>query len=127
MDGDKEWPTICGTGTEDYFCGAWNFEWPQGQYGRFSTPYSGLHQVITPDGLYKAQQRFGLYRWHIADPIRFEKDLRVTIQALGWRREENGGGYLALQDDIASTAFWYQIEPHGKFPELPGREYLAVI
>ncbi len=43
--------------------------------------------------------RFGLYRWHIADPIRFESDLRVTIQALGWRA---GGKYLPLQDDIAS-------------------------
>src|SRR5205085_8253347 len=70
MDGDKDFPTICGTGTEDYFGGAWNFEHPKGQYGIFTTPYSGLAQVIKPDGLYVSQQRFGLYRWHIADPIR---------------------------------------------------------
>ena len=85
MDGDGEWPTICGTGTEDYFGGAWNFEHPQGEYGLFSTPFLGMPQVIRPDGLYSAQQRFGMYRWHVKDPIRFEQDLRVTIQALGWR------------------------------------------
>jgi hypothetical protein len=82
----REWPTICGTGTEDYFGGAWNFEHPKGEYGVFSTPFLGLPQVIKPDGLYRSQQRFGMYRWHIMDPIRFQQDLRVTIQALGWRR-----------------------------------------
>jgi len=123
MDGDTEWPTICGTGTEDYFGGAWNFEFPKGVYGIFSSPYSGLAQVIKPDGLYTSQQRFGLYRWHIADPIRFKQDLRVTIQALGWRDWprgfDTGPRYLPLQDDIASTVFWYQAEPHGKYPTLP--------
>lgn len=125
LDGDKEFPTICGTGTEDYFCGSYNFENTAAkQYQEFCTPYAGLCQVIRPDGVYSSQQRFGLYRWHIADPIRFEKDLRVTIQALGWRK---GGKYLALQDDIASTAFWYQAEPHAAFPQLPTREFLEVI
>ncbi|MBI2422126.1 MAG: DUF2961 domain-containing protein [Candidatus Hydrogenedentes bacterium] len=122
MDGDV-WPTICGTGTEDYFCGSYNFD-RAGQYVEFSTPYAGLHQVIRPDGTYRSQQRFGLYRWHILDPIRFEQDLKVTIQALGWR---SGGRYLPLQDDIASTSFWYQREPHGKFPALPDRDGLEVI
>jgi hypothetical protein len=79
-------------------------------------------QVLRPDGLYKSQQRFGLYRWHIVDPIRFEKDLRVTIQALGW----TGDRYLPLQDDIASVAFWYQREPHAPFPPLPERDLLTV-
>ena len=124
LDGDDEFPTICGTGTEDYFGGAWNFEHPAGQYGVFCSPYSGLPQVILPDGLYQSQQRFGMYRWHIMDPIRFERDLRVTIQALGWRSE---GRYLPLQDDIASTAFWYQTEPHAPFPPLPDRDALEVI
>jgi hypothetical protein len=123
MDGDTDYPTICGTGTEDYFGGAWNFEFPQGQYGTFSTPYLGLPQVTKPDGLYDCQQRFGMYRWHVADPIRFQKDLRVTIQALGWR---SGGRYLPLQDDIASTALWYQQEPHAPFPTLPDRDALEV-
>jgi hypothetical protein len=90
----------------------------------FSSPYTGLPQVIKPDGLYQSQQRFGMYRWHITDPIRFKKGLRVTIQALGWR---HGRGYLPLQDDIASTAFWYQREPHGAFPKLPDKAFLEVV
>ncbi len=57
------------------------------------------------------------------DPIRFENDLKVTIQALGWRSE---GRYLPLQDDIASVAFWYQTEPHAPFPKLADRDYLEV-
>lgn len=122
LDGD-EWPTICGTGTEDYFCGSYNFD-TNGRYTPFSTPYSGLHQVILPDGAYQSQQRFGMYRWHIMDPIRFRSDLRVTIQALGWRSE---GRYLPLQDDIASVAFWYQAEPHATFPPLPGRDCLEIV
>ncbi len=124
MDGDKEFPTICGTGTEDYFCGSYNFENKAlGQYQEFSTPYTGLAQVIKPDGVYKSQMRFGLYRWHIVDPIRFKQDLKVTIQALGWR---SGGRYLPLQDDIASVAFWYQAEPHAAFPPLPSKDYLEI-
>ncbi|PNT93612.1 glycoside hydrolase family 172 protein [Clostridium thermosuccinogenes] len=125
IDGDKDFPTICGTGTEDYFCGSYNFENQEThQYQTFSTPYSGLHQVIKPDGVYKSQMRFGMYRWHITDPIRFEKDLKVTIQALGWR---SGGRYLPLQDDISSVAYWYQTLPSVKLPELPDRDYLEVI
>ena len=122
MDGDDEFPTICGTGTEDYFCGAYNFD--LGGYREFTTPYAGLPQVIRPDGLYKSQQRFGLYRWHVMDPIRFEEDLRVTIQALGWR---SGGRYLPMQDDIASVAYWYQTLPHQAFPALPDKDTLEVI
>jgi hypothetical protein len=124
LDGDKEYPTICGTGTEDYFCGSYNFENQKTkQYQEFTTPYSGLPQVIRPDGLYQSQQRFGLYRWHIMDPIRFESDLRVTIQDLGWR---SGGRYLPQQDDISSVAFWYQQEPHAPFPALPAKDDLEV-
>ena len=123
LDGDVDFPTICGTGTEDYFGGAWNFEHPNGSYGMYSTAFLGLPQVIQPDGLYRSQQRFGMYRWHIMDPIRFEEDLRVTIQALGWRKD---GRYLPLQDDIASTAIWYQREPHAPYPPLPGVDGLEV-
>jgi hypothetical protein len=128
LDGDTKFPTIAGTGTEDYFCGSYDFDAkaPDGsiQYKEFSTPYTGLAQVIRGDGHYQVQQRFGLYRWHIMDPIRFEKDLKVTIQALGWR---SGGRYLPLQDDIASVAFWYQTEPHAKFPKLPDKDALEII
>ncbi len=131
MDGDRKFPTINGTGTEDYFCGSYNFHARKSNtnhhdydgYESFTTPYSGLAQVIRPDGLYVSQMRFGLYRWHIKDPVRFEKDLRVTIQALGWR---DGGRYLPLQDDIASVAFWYQTEPHNPFPKLPSKDELEI-
>jgi hypothetical protein len=128
MDGDQEFPTICGTGTEDYFGGAWNFEMPKGEYGAFTSPFSGLPQVLQQDGLYRSQQRFGMYRWHVMDPIRFATDLRVTIQALGWRAPTEGKSrYLPLQDDIASTSFWYQTEPHAPYPPLPGMNDLEVV
>jgi hypothetical protein len=122
MDGDSKFPTICGTGTEDYFCGSYNFD-REGKYTEFCTPYSGLVQVIKPDGLYKSQQRFGLYRWHIMDPVRFETDLKITIQDLGWRQ---GGRYLKQQSDISSACFWYQTEPHARFPKLPEWQKLEV-
>jgi Protein of unknown function (DUF2961) len=127
MDGDQEFPTMCGTGTEDYFCGSYDFELRgadgKGHYQEFSTPYTGLAQVIRPDGLYDSQTRFGLYRWHITDPIRFDKDLKVTIQALGWMKD---GRYQPLQEDIASVAFWYQSEPHHTFPKLPSKDQLEL-
>jgi hypothetical protein len=132
MDGDRDFPTICGTGTEDYFCGAYDFdiganepEYPRA-YTEFTTPYAGLPQVIRPDGAYRSQQRFGMYRWHIMDPIRFEKRLKVTIQALGWRTDKDRR-YLPLQDDIASVAYWYQTLPSKPFPTLQDRDYLEVI
>jgi hypothetical protein len=124
IDGDKDFPTINSTGTEDYFGGSYNFENSEKkQYEEFTAPYSGLAQVIRPDGLYQSQQRFGMYRWHIPDPVRFKSDLRVTIQALGW---ESGGRYLPLMDDIASVAYWYQTDPHQTFPRLPDRDQLEV-
>lgn len=124
IDGDKDFPTICGTGLEDYFCGSYNFEnQKEKKYQPFTTPYTGLHQVILPDGLYRSQQRFGMYRWHITDPIRFERNLRVTVQDLGWR---SGGRYLVQKSDISSVVFWYQLEPHAAFPPLPDRNALEV-
>ena len=136
IDGDKKFPTICGTGTEDYFCGAYNFD-PgsinkslglsgEPAYVEFTTPYAGLPQVLRPDGVYHSQQRFGMYRWHVTDPIRFKSDLSVTIQALGWRTHRDRQ-YLPLQDDIASVAYWYQTLPSPRFPALPDRDYLEVI
>ena len=131
MDGDTDFPTINGTGTEDYFCGAYDFDTHKvdkngvetSNYTEFSGPYTGLPQVIRGDGHYNVAQRFGLYRWHITDPIRFDKDLKVTIQDLGWHQD---GRYMPLQDDIASVAFWYQIEPHAPFPKLPSKDQLEV-
>ncbi|MDX2004595.1 MAG: glycoside hydrolase family 172 protein [Meiothermus sp.] len=125
LDGDREFPTICGTGTEDYFCGSYNFENKEiRQYQEFCTPYAGLPQILRPDGVYKSQTRFGLYRWHLTDPVRFREELRVTVQALGWR---SGGRYLPLQDDIASVAYWFQTLPGQPFPPLPDKDYLEII
>lgn len=124
MDGDCDFPTICGTGTEDYFCGAYNFDVPGKGYTEYSTAYAGMPQVIRPDGLYCSNTRFGMYRWHVTDPIRFEQDLRVTIQDLGWRSDDR---FLIQQSDIASVAYWYQTLPSRPFPPLADRNALEVI
>jgi hypothetical protein len=114
IDGDAGDPTYCGTGTEDYFGGAWCFYGPDGREECYNTPFLGL-----PLSLHEPTQvpRHGLYRWHIMDPIHFRRDLRVTIQALGWWP---GGKFQPLTDDIASTAFWYQSLPTAAFPALAG-------
>ena len=123
LDGDDKFPTICGTGTEDYFCGSYNFD-IGGKYQEFCTPYAGMPFISRPDGLYGANQRFSLYRWHICDPVYFDENIRVTIQALGWR---DGGRYLPLQDDISSVAFWYQNSICETFPAFPDSDALEII
>jgi len=123
IDGDDEFPTICGTGTEDYFGGAYNWE-VDGEYRIYSTPFMGMHQVLKPDGAYRSQHRHAMYRWHVMDPVRFESDLRVTIQALGWRSE---GRYYPGEHDICSTAFWYQELPTAPFPTLGDRDALEIV
>jgi hypothetical protein len=123
IDGDGEFPTICGTGEEDYFCGSYCYsERKRGDkytYEDFSSPYTGFYHVSYSG----EQRRFGQYRWHITDPVRFDQDLRITIQSLGWQTE---GRYLPLQDDLASVAYWYQTEPHNPFPPLPAKEALVI-
>lgn len=124
--GSTGYPTICGTGTEDYFCGSYNFENKKTkQYQEYTTAYAGVPHIIRPDGVYSANLRFSMYRWHVTDPIRFEENLKVTIQALGWRPV--GWRYLPLQDDISSVAFWYQEEPTQTFPKLPDANGLEII
>jgi hypothetical protein len=131
MDGDTDYATIVGTGTEDYFCGSYDFDTrkknaagvEEVNYTEFSTPYTGMPQVIKGDGHYQIRQRFGMYRWHIQDPIRFDKDLKVTIQDLGWK---SGGRYLAQHSDIISVAFWYQEGAHGAYPKLPAKDDLEI-
>jgi len=128
LDGDRRqadgaFPTIAGTGTEDYFGGAWNFDVPGQGYTQYSTPYLGMPQVIRPDGLYHSQQRFGLYRWHVLDPIHFREDLTVDIQALGWR---SGHRYNPLHDDIASTALFYLDRPSTNRAPFPDSDALEV-
>jgi hypothetical protein len=102
LDGDRQFPTICGTGMEDYFGSAWGI-------GEFNTPYHGA--PLERGG------RVSMYRWHVADPIRFQKDIRVTVQNIGYK-----DGLYERSDDLCSTAYWYQTEPHAPFPSLPGVE-----
>jgi hypothetical protein len=107
IDGDAEFPTINGTGTEDYFGASYGF--PE----VFSTPYSGCTlKYADKDG----PPKWSLYRWHIMDPVAFHKDFKLTIQALGWYPNRR---YQPLADDIASIAYWYQREPHAAFPKFP--------
>ena len=133
IDGDEEFPTYCGTGTEDYFGGAWCY------WNNFSAPFLGYQDMMIAraytgeqdhDGNKEVRNynsvgnRHSMYRFHIMDPIRFHQDLKIYIQAIGWRSE---GRYLPLCDDIASVAYWYQSEPHAKFEPLGGRDELEVI
>lgn len=115
MDGDTEYPTICGTGAEDYVLGSHNFEvLNEKKFWIYNTPYAGLIQAEEakePDSV----SSYGMYRWHVTDPVRFNNDLRVTIQDLGWAP----GPYVTQNSDISTTAFWYQTEPHASFPKLP--------
>ena len=138
IDDDEDFPTICGTGTEDYFGGSHNFDpncadpnEPRKEYVEFTTPYCGLSQVIQPDGMYQSSQRFGMYRWHIVDPVRFNKQLKVDIQCLGWRTDYGtdfrNRRYLPRQDDLASTAFWYQTLPSAPLLPLADQNHLEVI
>lgn len=122
IDGDTDYPTICGTGTEDYICGAYNFD-VGGKYVEFSTPYTGMYKVDTVDSTYEANRRFNMYRFHVTDPIYFRNDLKVTIQALGWR---NHGQYLPLRDDISSVAYWYSDTLDDVYPTLPDQEFLEI-
>jgi hypothetical protein len=124
IDGDGEFPSYCGTGTEDYFGGAWCYT------DNYSAPYLG-YQDMMQIGLFGDKRppnslgnRHSMYRFHIHDPIRFQTDFKAYIQAIGWRSE---GRYLPLCDDIASVAYWYQTEPHAAFEPLGDRDALEVI
>ena len=137
LDGDVAYPTICGTGVEDYVGSAWGL-------GIHHTPYHGcpLYAHEHPDGPDRDRDALiSFYRWHVLDPIYFHQSLRVTMQQIGGafvdraRHEiENGqmqlvtplqsGQPFALferQDDISSAAFWYQTLPTTPFPPLPDR------
>ena len=125
IDGDEAYPTICSTGTEDYFGGAWSFAVPSAEgtsEQTYCAPFCGYPFYSNHD--YSIRNRYhnddcppmrGLYRWHIPDPIRFEQDLRVTWQQIG----SGFQGAFERSDDVSTVAYWYQLEPHGAFPALP--------
>jgi hypothetical protein len=128
IDGDQDYPTICGTGTEDYFGGSWSFAAQQN--GRtveqtYCTPFLGypFHScrdtgVSNPYHEDDVPPMRGFYRWHIPDPVYFHKDLKVTLQQIG----VSYGGLFERQDDLSSVAYWYQTHPHVPFPELPSKK-----
>jgi hypothetical protein len=116
IDGDDEYPTICGTGTEDYFGGAWAFQ------GDYSAPFLGF-QTVSGENM-KVGARMTMYRFHVHDPVYFKSDLRVTMQALGWRSETR---FLPLQDDVACVVYWYQTLPTAPFPAFPERDLREII
>ena len=123
IDGDTDFPSICGTGTEDYFCGAYNWDVDR-QYQEYTTPYAGMYKQRSTDRLYRPASYFNMYRWHITDPIYFKENLKVTIQALGWR---SNWRYLPLQDDISSVAYWYSDTLDDEYPPLPDANELEII
>ena len=123
IDDDSKFPTICGTGLEDYFLGAWGWV-PKDHYVTYSGLYAGMFQHIHSNSVYQSQERFQLYRWHVPDPIRFDKKLRVTAQDLGWR---SGGRYLPRRDDFMTVAYWYQTLPTAPFPAFPSADELEII
>lgn len=125
IDGDTDFPTICGTGTEDYFGGAWNFD-VKGKYVEFSTPYTGMFKNDTTGDIYHCMPYFDMYRFHITDPIYFKKDLRVTVQDLGWRASGNSL-YRPLQDEISSVAYWYSDNLENDYPPIPPLEQIEIL
>jgi hypothetical protein len=114
VDGDAR-PTIQGTGTEDYFLSAWGLD-------EHSFPYAGAPYLSgDPSDL---GMRVTMYRWHIADPIRFTRSLRVTFEHTGWMSADETAtgrvdGHVEREDDIATVAFWYQVGRPKRFTTLP--------
>ncbi len=104
IDGDTN-PTINGTGTEDYYNGAWDFG-----LQTFAYPHNGAPYMVDPE---RIGGRYCLYRWHIESPITFEKSIRVTMEH---------GHANHRSDNFYTVAYWYQTEPHMQFPALPNAE-----
>ena len=129
IDGDIDYPTICGTGTEDYFGGSWSFakqingKTVEQNYNTafLGYPYYSKHDELVHNDYHNddCMPMRGFYRWHIQDPIYFDEDLRVTIQQIG----VGHGGLFERQDDVASVAYWYQTEPHSRFTKLADKEF----
>ncbi len=117
VDGETK-PTVQGTGTEDYFLMAWGLD--QALY-----PYFGCTYMSSPfDDL---GTQYCLYRWHVADPVRFTKSLRFEIEHKGWisADETVSGkveGHVEKEDDMATVAFWYQVGPPKRFAKIPPLE-----
>ncbi len=128
LDGDEAYPTLCSTGTEDYFGGAWSFAGQEN--GKtvektYSGPYLGYPfyskedvDIFSPYHNQDCPPMRGLYRFHIPDPIYFKREIKVTLQQIG----SCHAGMFERQDDVSSVAYWYQTEPHVPFPLLAKRQ-----
>jgi Protein of unknown function (DUF2961) len=103
VDGVTE-PTITGTGSEDYFLGAYDFGGHPFSYALFGAPVVGEE---------KAGSRSSVYRFHLDSPIPFTKSFKATIEH---------GHANTRSDNYSSVAYWYQTEPHAPFPPLPAVE-----
>ena len=126
IDGEAE-PSIWGTGTEDYFLSAWGLK-------RCNTPYFGT-SYFDQRGIVGGHT--SAYRWHIRDPIVFNKSIKVTLEHWGWistdeNPEQKSHSWNERQDDYASVAFWYQTgeptfaarAPHAKQRTLPNLDLI---
>jgi len=129
IDGDSDFPTICGTGSEDYVGSAWGLQ-------EFHARYFGAPLI--------KDQFISYYRFHVLDPVYFSDDLKVTVQqigndgspdradpdgplgeliAKGWYKKDHlGGGNFERVDDYCSTAYWYQTLPTKPFPVFPDKQ-----
>jgi hypothetical protein len=108
LDGETT-PTLVGTGLEGYFDDAWGLRVGTGPYGGV-TVYEGTG----------AGARLTACRWHIVDPIPFEKGLSLTFERAGWAKRDGAWKLAKDRDDaFSSVAFWYQVEPHGPLSILP--------
>ena len=128
IDGDTDYPTICGTGSEDYGGTAWGM-------GQFYARYFGAPLI--------KDEYVSFYRFHVLDPIYFSENIKVTIQQIGndgspdkadpngplgefvakgwYKKVHSGGGQFERVDDVCSTAYWYQTLPTTPFPVFPDR------
>jgi hypothetical protein len=102
LDGDTAYPTICGTGSEDYVGLSWGIQ---------KTPF--LYNGCSLDD----KGYVCMYRWHLPDPIVWKKDVRITIQQIGWKEKD---GLFERQDDWSAAAFWYEAVPSAPVPAVPG-------
>jgi hypothetical protein len=125
LDGDKEYPTICGTGTEDYVGGAWAFQEAltrevSPDVRNYSTPFLGYPQRLTEDTTgwspyaRSGVTQHGMYRWHVLDPVYFDHDLRVVVQQIG----HDGRELFERCDDVSSVGYWYQDDISATGPTL---------
>ena len=129
IDGDI-YPSINYTGTEDYFCGSYAYGYDMiGKYQPFSNLYAGCFAIMGGEikdrsvSNYNVQPRFMSYRWHVPDPIHFEKDFKMTLLNMGIKPHDETFG---RRDDMISVAYWYQNLTNKPLAPLPSDEEVSL-